>query len=248
MSNYNNFSPFYDLFTYDVDYKDRTEYLLSLFDKFDRKPTLLLDFACGTGGFSVEFAKQGIEVIGVDMSEGMLSLAREKNERLKTPVMYLCQKGSELDLYGTVDGAVCCLDSLNHITDYEELKATVSKIALFLEKDRLFIFDMNTPYKHAEVLANNNYRIKKQGVECFWSNRLLEDGATVEIILDFTYKTGLFKKETITEQFLERAYSETEISEMLKASGLELVEVYGENTTEPPKKKTERQIYITRKL
>lgn len=248
MSNYNNFSPFYDLFTYDVDYKGRTAYLLRLFEKFDRRPTLLLDFACGTGNFSAEFSKCGIDVIGVDRSEGMLCEAQEKNFELSRPVMYLCQSGEELDLYGTVDGAVSCLDSLNHITDVKVLEETLKKISLFLEKDRLFIFDVNTVYKHREVLGNNAFRMRKKGTECVWSNRLLEDGLTTEITIDFTYKTGLFKREFVTEQFLERAYTEEELSELLGAAGLEILAMYEENTTNPPQDKTERIIYVTRKI
>jgi SAM-dependent methyltransferase len=248
MSNYNNFSPFYDLFTYDVDYKGRAEHILRLFEKFDRKPTLLLDFACGTGNFSVQFAKKGIDVIGVDRSEGMLCEAQEKNMGLERPVMYLCQSGEELDLYGTVDGAVSCLDSLNHITDPAVLGETLKKVSLFLEPDRLFIFDVNTVYKHREVLGNNTFKMHKKGTECVWSNRLLEDGLTTEITIDFIYKTGLFKKEAVTEQFLERAYTEGELADLLGAAGLEILAIYGENTFEVPNEKTERNIYVTRKL
>ena len=105
---YSNFAAVYDSLMYDVDYKKRTAYLLKLFKKYSKKPTLLLDVACGTGGFSNEFAKQGIEVIGADMSQEMLSVAREKSVQQGHDILYLCQKAEELDLYGTVDGAVCC--------------------------------------------------------------------------------------------------------------------------------------------
>ncbi len=248
MGNYNNFSPFYDLFTLDVDYKARCEYLLKIFEKWDKRPTLLLDFACGTGNFSVQFAKRGIEVIGVDSSEGMLAIAMDKNRSLKNKVLYLNQIGSELDLYGTVDGTVCCLDSLNHITNAEELQNTISKISLFLEQGRLFVFDMNTPYKHKEVLAGSSYKMRKSGVECIWNNALLEDGLTVEIELGFTYKTGLFKRETVTEIIRERAYAIEEITNMLQKAGLRLEAVYGENTFSPPNEKSQRNIYVTRKV
>ncbi len=248
MGNYNNFSPFYDLFTQNVDYKKRTRYLMELFADFGEKPTLLLDFACGTGNFSVEFAKQGVEVIGVDLSEGMLSVAQTKNAGLKNPVLYLCQNGPELDLYGTVNGAVSCLDSLNHITNYQDFQNTVSKISLFLEKGSLFIFDMNTLYKHKQVLANSTYRLKKRGVECIWQNRLLEDDVTVEITLNFTYKCGIFKKETVTETFFEKAYTQTEIESALNRAGLKLEQIYGENTKQPPTSTTQRNVYIARKV
>ncbi|MBO5852453.1 MAG: class I SAM-dependent methyltransferase [Clostridia bacterium] len=248
MGNYNNFSLFYDIFTLDVDYKGRTEYLLKIFNKWDKTPKLLLDFACGTGNFSIQFAKRGIDVIGVDSSEGMLAAAQDKNKGLKNKVLYLNQSGSELDLYGTVDGAVCCLDSLNHITDSEELQKTISKISLFLEPGCLFVFDMNTLYKHINVLDDSTYRMKKRGVECVWTNTLLKDGVTVEIELNFTYKTGLFKRETVTEIIREKAYTNEEITEMLKAAGLKLEAVYGENTFDIPKENSQRNIYIARKV
>ena len=248
MSNYNNFSPFYDTLTYDVNYAKRAKYLMDIFKEKDKTPSLLLDFACGTGNFSVEFSKMGIDVIGVDMSEGMLCEAWDKNEGLEKPVLYLCQKGSELDLYGTVDGAVSCLDSLSHITDYTEFKETLKKISLFLEPERLFVFDLNTPYKHREILGNSFYKTKKRGVSCLWSNRLKEDGLTVEITLDITYKTGLFKKETVTEIITERAYTDGEISAALSEAGFALEAVYGENTLLPPKENSERNIYVARKV
>ena len=248
MSNYNNFSPFYDILTYDVNYSKRAKYLMNIFKEKHKMPSLLLDFACGTGNFSVEFSKMGIDVIGVDMSEGMLCEARDKNEALERPVLYLCQKGSELDLYGTVDGAVSCLDSLNHITDYAEFKETIRKISLFLEPERLFVFDLNTPYKHREILSNSFYKSKKKGVTCLWNNRLLSDGLTVEITLDITYKTGLFKKETVSEVITERAYTEEELSAALSEAGFVLEAVYGENTLLPPKEDSERNIYVARKV
>lgn len=248
MSSYNNFSPFYDIFTHNVNYKKRAEYLLEIFEKFDSRPTLLLDFACGTGNFSVQFAKKGIEVIGIDMSEGMLSVAQEKNADLEKPVMYLRQKGENLDLYGTVDGAVSCLDSLNHITDYSAFKKTVANISLFLEKDRLFVFDMNTPYKHKTVLNDNSFKMRKKGVTCLWTNHLLDDGVTIEITISFTYKTGLFKKQTVTEQFCERAYRAEEIESALNEAGLKLEATFGENSFSAPEDKSQRNIYVARKV
>ncbi len=190
----------------------------------------------------------GIDVIGVDMSEGMLCEAREKNDKLEKSVLYLCQKGSELDLYGTVDGAVSCLDSLNHITDYCELKETLKKISLFLEPERLFVFDMNTVYKHREILGNSFYKTKKSGVTCFWTNRLLSDGVTVEITLDITYKAGFLKKETVCEIIKERAYTSDEINEALEEAGFSLEAVYGENTFLPPREDSQRNIYVARKV
>ena len=245
---YNVFSLFYDTFTTDVEYKERAEYILRLFSKFDRKPTLMLDLACGTGNFSAEFAKKGIEVIGVDMSEDMLAVANEKNAELSKPVMYLCQRAEELELYGTVDGAVCLLDSLNHITDYEAFKTAIAKTALFLEPERLFIFDLNTIYKHREILSNNCFKMRKRGVSCIWTNTYNDSDNSVQVRLDFIARSSLFKKEYYSEEFTERAYSEDLVLNAINEAGLELLAVYGENTEEPPKDNSQRNVYITRRL
>ena len=242
---YDNFANVYDSLTLDVDYKKRTEYLLSLFEKFDKKPTLLLDLACGTGGFSFEMAKKGISVIGVDISEEMLAKAKEK--QANEDVLFLCQDATELDLYGTVDGAICCLDSLNHITDYNDFATALSKVSLFLEKDRLFIFDMNTEYKHKEILGDNTFVFEDENLYCVWQNEYSEKDKTVEIFLDFfkCKENGLY--ERCSEYITERAYTDAQIKASLSKANLKIEAVFEEQSFKSPTQKTQRKVYITRK-
>ncbi len=246
---YGNFSLVYDSLMYDADYKKRTAYLLKLFSKYGKKPTLLLDLACGTGGFSNEFAKQGIEVIGIDMSEEMLSVAREKSFDMGLDVLYLCQKAEELDLYGTVDGAVCCFDSLNHITDYKSFSKAIEKVALFLEKDCLFIFDLNTEYKHKCVLSDNVFVIENEDIYCVWANKYVEKNAVVDISLDFfapLEEDGIY--ERFSEDFSERAYNNDEVKSACEKAGLEIIEIFDDLTENPLHDKSERAIFVTRKV
>ncbi len=244
---YGNFAQFYDSLMYDVDYKKRTAYLLRLFSKYGKKPTLLLDVACGTGGFSNCFAKQGVEVIGVDMSQEMLSLAREKSAEEGNDILYLCQKAEELDLYGTVDGVICCLDSLNHITDYKEFCKALKKVSLFLEEQCLFIFDINTEYKHKEILGDNVFVIENDAVYCVWANKFREKYCKVDISLDFfVEQNGVYHR--FSEEFSERAYTPEEISAALKKAGLEIVEIFEDMTEKPLSSNSERAVYVTRKV
>lgn len=243
---YSEFAWVYDTLMQDADYAARSRYLLSLFERFDRKPTLLLDLACGTGGFSNEMSAQGISVIGVDISPEMLSVARESSAEQGQDVLYLCQDASELDLYGTVDGAICCLDSLNHITDYEKFKAAISRVSLFLEQGRLFIFDMNTAYKHECVLGNSTIVKETDEVFCVWQNEYNRENRTTEISLDFFQEEdGAYYRSS--EQFCERAYTEDEIAAAIESAGLEVVAVFEEMTDTAPTDTTERAVYITRK-
>lgn len=244
---YSVFADFYDELMYDVDYKKRTAYLMKLFKKYGKAPKLLLDVACGTGGFSNEFSRLGVEVIGTDISEEMLGIARENSAEQGLDVLYLCQAAEELDLYGTVDGAVCCLDSLNHITDYKKLCKAFQKISLFLEPDCLFIFDVNTEYKHREILGDNVFVIDREEVYCVWANEFNEKNNTVRVMLDFFVKENeLYSR--FSEEFSEKAYTERELCDALENAGLEIVEIFDDMTEKPLNDNSQRAIYVTKKV
>ena len=243
---YSEFAYSYDILMQNVDYQKRTDYLYSLFEKFDRAPTLMLDLACGTGEFSNRFANKGVSVIGVDISYDMLSVAREKSAEQQNDILYLCQDAAELDLYGTVDGAICCLDSLNHITDYGDFCSAIARVSLFLEKDRLFIFDLNTEYKHSCVLGNNTFVIDTNDVYCVWQNEY-QGNNTVEINLDFfTREDNVYLRTG--ESFCERAYTSAEIENALNKAGLKTEAIYEEMTQNKPCDTTQRVVYVTRKM
>lgn len=245
---YENFATVYDDLQADVDYGKRAEYLLKLFKKYDRLPTLLLDVACGTGGFSLRFAGQGIEVIGADPSPEMLDIARQKFSAEGREALLLCQSAEELDLYGTVDGAVCCLDSLNHIIDEDELKRSIERIALFLEPERLFIFDVNTLYKHRSVLSGTTFAAETDNVFCVWQNSECDEDGIVDISLDFFCENEDGTYERTSEDFSERAYSNEFLEECIRSAGLETVAILGDMSLDAPKASEERVYYVTRRV
>jgi ubiquinone/menaquinone biosynthesis C-methylase UbiE len=246
MADYDAFSQCYDRFTGDVDYTARTNRLLELFNRYDKKPSLLLDLACGTGNFSFLMADEGIDVIGVDCSEGMLAAAIAKLPEGATNPLFLNQYAEELELYGTVDGAISMLDSLNHITDYENFCAAIARVSLFLEKGRLFIFDLNTPYKHEAVLGNNTFIREDEKAFCVWQNEYVGEN-TVDIYLDFFIENKNGSYERLSETFSEVAYTAKQVQTALDNAGLELVDFFDDLTDLKPTEETERITYIVRK-
>lgn len=246
MASYDDFSGCYDMLTEDVNYSLNAEKILRLFEKYDRKPTLLLDLACGTGGFTFEFSKRNIDVIGVDRSEGMLAAALKKMPEGAQNPLFLNQSAEELELFGTVDGAVCLLDSLNHITDRAVLQKAFDRVSLFLEPKRLFIFDVNTQYKHSKILGNNTFVKECENTFCVWQNQC-EDGKTVDIFLDFFVEQSDGKFLRLCEDFSEKAYSDLEIKEIISSAGLEFLDALDFETLAPPKEISQRILYIVRK-
>ncbi|MDE5792490.1 MAG: class I SAM-dependent methyltransferase, partial [Oscillospiraceae bacterium] len=155
--NYNNFAEFYDNLTKNVNYTKRAErlhYIIQKYIQTDTDGTLLLDLACGSGSLSEELAKLGYDVIGVDNSPAMLNQAMQKKLESNLEIQYLCQDMRELDMFGTIDITVCMLDSLNHLDSLEDIQKVFQKVSLFAQPKGLFIFDMNTLYKHHEILNN----------------------------------------------------------------------------------------------
>lgn len=244
---YNSFASVYDELTVNVDYKERTAYIMKILDTYGIKDGLLLDLACGTGSLSLELAKNGFDVIGTDASFDMLSEAQNKAYESGQNILFLCQKMQETDLYGTVRAVVCSLDSLNHLSDASEVRETFSKLKNFVDDGGIMIFDVNTLYKHREILGNNTFVYDEKNVYCVWQNSLSADGITVGINLDFFVKESDDTYTRFSENFKERFFSDEEITEAAQNAGFKVLKKYAEGTFEEPKADTQRIYYVFRR-
>lgn len=251
MSGYSAFSRYYDILTGNIDYKCRAAYFENIIRRFGgKKGGILLDLACGTGSLSEEMARLGYDVIGVDSSEEMLGMALDKKFESGLPIQYLCQDMTELDMFGTIDITICALDSLNHLESLSDIKRTVEKVSLFCEPGGLFIFDMNTPYKHKSILADKTYVYDMEEVFCVWQNEYTGDrNNRVNICLDFFEKTDgkseLYSRSS--EDFSEIAFDREIIENMLTDAGFELLAEYDYDSDEPPTDFSEKIVYAARK-
>jgi len=247
MSGYSFFSSVYDTLTENVNYAARADYIADLLADNGIKGGILLDLACGTGTLSVEMSKKGFEVIGVDASADMLSVAMNNAYEAERNILFLCQPMQQLDLYGTINAAICTLDSINHLTDEADVQATFDKVSLFTEPGGIFIFDVNTVFKHREILADNTFVYDMDDVYCVWQNSFDSATDTVQIDLDIFEQVDDGVYERMQESFCERAYPLPLITEMLDKSGFETVAVYDELTREEPKENSERLFIVARK-
>ena len=248
MPGYDRFAFVYDALTENVGYAQRADYLFMLLKSAGVQSGLLLDLACGTGSLSVELCKKGYDVIGVDGSFEMLNAAREKCAPYGERILLLCQDMTQLDLFGTIDCAVCSLDSINHLTDEKDVREAFRLVSLFMNQGGVFVFDVNTPYKHKYVLGDNCFVYEEDGIFCTWQNFFYEDDCSVEIFLDFftEQEDGSYLREQ--ESFCERAYDDKQLTTMLEDAGFSVLSRYGEMTTDAPKKDEQRVYYVCRKI
>ena len=249
MTSYGDFAYYYDMLTENVDYDKRCEYICDLLAENGISEGILLDLACGTGTMPLMFSQKGYDVVGVDGSEEMLTQAQEKKMESGEDVIFLCQRMEELDLFGTINAAVSTLDSINHVTDEDTVKEIFRRVSLFMEDKGIFIFDVNTPYKHREVLGDNIFIYDLDEVYCVWQNSTDENLVT-------TISLDLFEKDEedeetyyrYSEEFSERAYDLDDIRAWLEQSKFEVTAVYEEMTKDSVKADTQRAVFVARKI
>lgn len=243
---YSEFAYVYDELTKDIDYLKLADYLEELMLEYAKmKPKLVLDLACGTGSLTVQFAKRGYDMIGIDISADMLNCALERSTELEKSPLWVCQDMRSFELYGTVDAILCATDSLNYITDYNDLKSVFRLVKNYLNPGGIFIFDMNTPYKIEKILGNNVFYEVHDDIAYIWQNSYNTDTRIATFDLTFFIKQSeqLYKK--IEEEQCQKAWSLDEIKSALDESGLRLLNTYESLTKDPPSDTTQRYVYIS---
>ena len=246
-SGYETFSVYYDCLTKNVNYHQRALYFDGLIQSYLQSDgVVLLDLACGTGSMSEELARLGYDVLGIDYSYGMLSRAMEKKMEHGLPIQYVCQDMRELQLYGTVDVTICTLDSLNHLDCFSEVQLVFQEIYDATEPGGLFLFDMNTVYKHREVLGDRVFVYETEAVYCVWENQYTPEDHTVSMNLEFftLQEDGSYLRNR--EEITEHAYEADQIQETLRQIGFEVLGCYHADTREPLRPDSERMVVVAR--
>lgn len=239
---YNYFADIYDDLTENVNYKVRSDYISGFFNELKVKNgALVLDLACGTGSMAAELLKKGYSVIGIDASSEMLSAADFKT---KGKMTLINAKMQEFSLSEPADACICCLDSINHLESIDEVIKTFENVYNSLKENGVFIFDVNTVYKHNCVLADNTFVFDEENYFLSWDNEL-QDENKVRIMLDIFFKEGNHYNR-FSEDFSETAYE----LDLLKASLLPYFSVLGvfdELTREMPQNDSERVYFVCKR-
>lgn len=244
MNSYQALSAYYDRFTGDVGYVAWADFFEALFRREGMQPKLVLDLACGTGSLTKLLAERGYEMIGADASPDMLAQALQNTAGCAKPPLFVNQRMEELDLYGTVDVCLCCLDSVNYVTDPAALQRAFERVFLFLEPGTgLFVFDINTP-EHFARIDGNSYVREDDGVFCVWQ-AAVEDGLCA-------YQFDIFEQQgenwtRAQEMHEERVYTLPALTAMLQKAGFAEIKTYGGQDFSPVQGRESRVYFTARK-
>ena len=241
MDAYHELARSYDRLTNDVDYEATVDFYYEILNKEGLNPHTAVDLACGTGSVTAILARKGLRVIGVDMSEEMLTVAQQKASELENQPRFICQPLQKLFLPRGVDMAVCALDSLDYITDPADCEEAIRRVYKALNPGGIFIFDVNTPEK-LRAMDGQVFLDEDDDVYCVWRGEF--DGQTNIC----SYGMDLFQRkgnvwERSFEEHCEYAYSADQLVGYLKAAGFTHIRVYADRLFEVPRE-GEQRIYI----
>ena len=245
MDAYHALAVSYDRLTDDVDYEATVAFYNEILKREGLHPRTAVDLACGTGSVTAILARQGLDVLGVDLSEEMLTVAMEKVMDMENPPRFVCQPLQKLYLPRGVDLAVCALDSLDYITDPKDCKEAIRRVYKALNPGGIFIFDVNTPEK-LRAMDGQVFLDEDEDVYCVWRGEFDEETNVCSYGMDLFQRRGNMWERSF-EEHREYAYSREQLTEYLKAAGFTHIRVYADREFTAPREGEQRIYFKARK-
>ena len=174
MEAYTSFAYVYDTFMDNVPYGEWARHIREKLCEHGVTDGSVLDLGCGTGTMTERLAGYGYDMIGVDNSEEMLELAMEKKTESGYDILYLLQDMRGFELYGTVRAVVSVCDSVNYITEPDELEEVFRLVNNYLDPKGIFLFDFNTVHKYRDVIGDSTIAEDRGVCSFIWDNRYYE--------------------------------------------------------------------------
>lgn len=243
LDRYAEFAKLYDrLMANDFDYEKWYEYLEEIFERY-KKPSSILEMACGTGSLSYYLAKAGYDITAFDLSEEMLSIAYNKLIDFdKINLLHLDMRDFTINKKFDIILATC--DSINYIIESRDLLDTFKNVYRHLDDNGIFIFDINSYHKLKNIIGNNTFVEDQEDLFYVWQNYYDEKKNLGEFYLTFFYKEEDNKFNRFEEVHMERAYKVIEIENLLKEAGFKNIEYYEAFTFKSVDEETERINFI----
>ena len=242
MDAYHELASSYDRLTNDVDYAATVAFYMQILQKEQLQPRTAVDLACGTGSVALLLAEEYDRVMGVDMSEEMLTVAFQRAVEQGKHLQFICQRLQEMVLPRAVDLAVCALDGLDYILDPGDCQKAIRRVYKALNPGGIFIFDVNTPEK-LRAMDGQVFLDEDDDVYCVWRGEFDEQTNICSYGMDLFQREGE-KWYRSFEEHREYAYSAQQLTSYLKAAGFTHIRIYADGRLEAPAP-GEQRIYIS---
>lgn len=246
---YGGFAYLYDELMQDVPYDQWVKKLIGTVGKYQPDAKTILDVACGTGELSIRLSEAGFSVVGMDLSEDMLSVAHTKTIEKGLVIPYFQQNMVEMEDLGTFDVITIFCDSLNYLGTEEEVKTTFNRVFKHLLPGGVFMFDVHSIFKMTEIFKDGTFVSNGEEISYIWQCYEGEWTNSVEHELSFFVLDEYSGKyDRIDELHFQRTFSIDHYIQWLTEAGFDLLAVTADFHDHAPKSDSERIFFTARKL
>lgn len=206
------FSKVYDAFGWNFYPEEFAELLLKWMKENEITVRSMLDIGCGTGVLCHVLQEHGIKAHGMDLSEGMLRVAREKYPEIPFEQGNMITYDTPLRF----DLVTSTCDAMNHILSPEDLEQAMRHVHTYLAPGGYFLFDLLKEGETVECDPEDLGEIDGTRLQ-------FQIGRTEEGLVNL--KIELFRGEVVvqTEEIHERIYSPELAEQLLKKAGFQQV-------------------------
>ena len=208
----------------------------------------VLDIGCGYGRHAIILAEMGYKVVGLDLSTSYIEVAREKARKAGVEAEFIPGDMRHMPWRSEFDGAYMFYTSFGFYDDEDNARVLNEAAAVLKPGGRLLIDARNREYLVARAAAEGSDRWRWwEG----WDDLLVLGEEVLDLrsgrVTDrrMFFKSMQFKGE---RSISLRVYSLKELADMMEASGLEVVAVYGDYEMGPYTLLSPRMIIVGRKV
>jgi SAM-dependent methyltransferase len=200
--------------------QDEVDQIQALLDM--REGMALLDLGCGPGRHSLEFARRGLQVIGVDRTSAFLKKARAKAEEGSLQAEFILEDMRDFVRPGAFDAAISMFTSFGYFEDQEENLKVLRNVWTSLKDEGKVILDVMGKEILARIFLPQGWQ-EREGK--YWLQRRTIRGNWSKLENHWIVIDGASRYEITFEHWL---YSGVELSNMLLEAGFKDVTCYGD--------------------
>lgn len=197
----------------------------------EREVRDVLDVACGTGGPTLELARRGFRVVGVDVSPAMVEIARRKAAEAGVDARFEVVDMRELEYEEEFDAATCFFTSINYNVTDGDLERTLRGVYRALRRGGVFLADAPNPLRARRWLEGvpSAWRVDGEGVSILVIDAVAM--SSVSGLIDWN-RTLLISEEgrltMVADRHRLRAYTAGELKLFARLAGFRRARIYGD--------------------
>lgn len=214
-----NFAQVYDKFMEYVNYKEWYEYIKKELNKMDVKLEKIVEIGCGTGEFLYLFKNDGYDIMGIDLSEDMLCIAKEKLDKYKiNDVKLIKQDMLKLDTGRENDLILAFFDTVNYLKNLKEFSLLLEKASENLKEGGIFLFDIATRELMEDMFRDGIFYDDREDMTIIWEHNYNKKTKLDEIGITFFVMQRDGKYERVDDYYEKKIFSEIELKKIIENS------------------------------